>query len=188
VSVFEYLSVMHSIILALGVARLLGGVADLSRHWGTIGAEWLLAIWLFQLLMQHTGWWFGLWHAFHDSVELPLWMFVLSLSIPASLYVASRLLVPNLDSETPIDFADWFGKIRVPFYISVAVTTIPYSSVRLLFFEGTSNQGFIVLIGAIALFGLFIRNIRGHYVIGMVTVAIYSSFLILARAGIGGGV
>jgi len=179
---------MHSIILALGVARLLGGVADLSRHWGTIGAEWLLAIWLFQLLMQHTGWWFGLWHAFHESTELPLWMFVLSLSIPASLYVASRLLVPNLDSEVSIDFADRFREIQVPFYASIAATAIPYSSVRILFFEGTSNQGFLIAIGAIALIGLFIRNIRGHYVIAMVTVTIYSSFLFLARAGIGNAI
>ena len=176
---------MHSIILALGIARLLGGVADLSRLWGKIGSERLLALWLFQLLMLHIGWWFGLWHAFHDSTDIPLWMFVLSLSIPASFYVASRLLVPNSEVNIAVDFADRFQEIRIPFYWCIVISAIPYSGVRYAFFEGTSNQFFILVMGGIAICGLFIRNIRAHFVIAISIVIVYSTFLYFARGTIG---
>ena len=114
-------------------------------------------------------------------------MFVLSLSIPASLYVASRLLIPNLEVNTAVDFADRFQEIKIPFYVCIAISTIPYSSVRFAFFEATSNQLFILLMGGIAICGLFIRNIRAHYVIAVSMTIVYSSFLYLARGTIGIG-
>ena len=54
-TVLEYISVMHSIVLALGVARLLGGIADLSRLWHRIQTRELFLAWFLVLLAAHIG-------------------------------------------------------------------------------------------------------------------------------------
>jgi hypothetical protein len=63
-STFEYMSVMHSIVLALGIARVLGGFADVARDWRVIEAKWRFLGWLLLLLVLQLGWWFGLWARF----------------------------------------------------------------------------------------------------------------------------
>ena len=63
-STFEYMSVMHSIVLALGLARVLGGIADVARDWHRLETKWFFLGWLALLLVLHVGWWFGLWIRF----------------------------------------------------------------------------------------------------------------------------
>ena len=139
------------------------------------------------LLMQHVGWWYGLWYAFHDLSDMPLWQFALSLSIPASLYVMSRLLVPDLDRQESVDFADRFQEVKTPFYVSVAIGALPYSGIRFFLYDA-SNQAFMLVIGVLAIAGLaFAQSIRSHYAVAIAILATYTSFLLVARGVIGGG-
>lgn len=177
---------MHSIVLALGVARLLGGIADVARLWHRMQTKWLLIAWLVVLLTQHIGWWFGLWVSFQSATQVPLSIFALSLSIPASLYVASRLLVPDLAGSDSADFADRFETVRIPFFVSLVISVGPYPAIRYFLYDAGPLMLLLFLFGAIALIGIFIRSIRWHYVLVGVIAMVYWSFLFLARGSIGG--
>ena len=94
-TLFEYLSVAVSIVLALGVAHLLSNVKpvlDATRRY------WVHSLWAAQLLLIHALEWWALW-SFRDT-EWSFGHFLLVLSGPGVLFVCSTILIPTgLDSS-----------------------------------------------------------------------------------------
>ena len=124
-STFEYMSVMHSIVLALGIARVLGGIAGVARDWRQLETKWFFLGWLALLLLLHLGWWFGLWIRFGEVSDINLWTFFFWFLIPASLYIASRLLIPEFHQGSTPDLAQRFDEVRMPFFACLVVMIIP---------------------------------------------------------------
>ena len=116
---------MHSIVLALGIARVLGGFADVARDWREIEAKWPFLGWLSLLLALHLGWWFGLWARFSAMNEISLSTFLTWFLIPASFYVASRLLIPNFPEGSPPNLEQRFADVRVPFFVCLFLAVVP---------------------------------------------------------------
>ena len=88
-TLFEYLSVAISIVLALSAAQLLGSlraVFDAERRY------WVHALWVVHVLVIHVIGWWGLW-AFRDFESWNLALFGLFLVIPGLLFVCSNALV-----------------------------------------------------------------------------------------------
>jgi len=93
-SSFEYVSVLLSIVLALGVAHILMGITALIENWGRIERYWVFLGWCLLTLAIHVGYWTALWR-FHDRPEwssgaLSYWF----VSI-AALFVASRAMTES---------------------------------------------------------------------------------------------
>ncbi len=116
---------MHSIVLALGIARVLGGIAEVARGWHQIESKWFFLGWLTLLLALHMGWWFGLWIRFGEMSDISLWTFFFWFLIPASLYIASRLLIPEFHEGSTPDLEQRFDEVRRPFFACLPVGTIP---------------------------------------------------------------
>ncbi|MDJ0790176.1 MAG: hypothetical protein QNK05_25560 [Myxococcota bacterium] len=91
-TLFEYLSVAVSIVLALGLAHLLGNLQSLfapGRRY------WLHLLHAAQLLLLHALFWWALW-SFRDA-EWNFVRFLLALSGPALLYACATVLIPTSD-------------------------------------------------------------------------------------------
>ena len=93
-SPFEFTITLISIVIALGIARILGGYADLIQHRKETEHSWLFLIWFSFLLLTHVGWWFSLWGSSRDEI-FSLSQFIILLSVPCFLFIATRLLIPS---------------------------------------------------------------------------------------------
>lgn len=111
-SLFEFLMVFVSIIVGLGVAELLNGIAQQIRWRHSIQSYWLhscgVAL-IFLALLQN---WWELW----DLREMPDWAFyslALMLIAPASLYLIAHLIFPEPIENSNIKTYYYEGMRRI---------------------------------------------------------------------------
>ena len=60
-SLFEFVVTLFSIVIALGVARVLSGFAGLIEFRSSIQHKPLFTLWLVYLLLAQIVWWFSIW-------------------------------------------------------------------------------------------------------------------------------
>jgi hypothetical protein len=113
-SIFSYLTVLISIILGLGIAHLLSGVARaVSRRTTTI-FYWPTLVWILVLLILIIQVW---WVDFSLSRETTWTLagFASTLLIPATLYFMSFLILPETSDmrETYFENRVWFFSLLV---------------------------------------------------------------------------
>lgn len=175
------MSVIHSIVLSLGMARILGGIAGVARHWRRLKGTWFFLGWLALLLALHMGWWFGLWARFHGIDEIELSTFFTWFLVPASLYIASRLLIPDFSDGSPPNLDQRFDDVRIPFFACFAIAILP---VLPGLADTAGPQWLLPVMGALALSGTMVSNRRWHIaILGLMLVG-YIAFLAFARSSL----
>ena len=173
---------MHSVVLALGIARVLGGFADVGRDWREIEAKWPFLGWLSLLLALQLGWWFGLWARFSTMNEIGLSTFLVWFLVPASFYAASRLLIPEFPEGSPPNLEQRFVEVRVPFYACLVVGVLP----PLPGLPGAASaEWLLAAFGALAITGVLVANPRWHTVLLLLMLATFLTWLALARTTLG---
>ena len=173
---------MHSIVLALGIARVLGGIAGVARDWRRLETKWFFLGWLALLLLLHLGWWFGLWIRFGEVSDISLWTFFFWFLIPASLYIASRLLIPEFHQGSTPDLAQRFDEVRMPFFACLVVMVIPILAGLA---DAARTDWLLAVFGGLALTGLFVSDRRGHVALLCLMLVTFVTFLALARSSLG---
>src|SRR5205809_3946167 len=98
---FEYLSVLISIILALGMTRVLGGVGEMLQARSHRRIYWVHAIWIVNLFLYLVvAWWiFSRWR---NQQPWTFFLFIFVLISPPILYLPALLLFPR---EGHVDLA-----------------------------------------------------------------------------------
>src|SRR5205809_7380504 len=90
-SAFEYLSVLISIILALGMTRVLGGVGEMLQAGSRRHIYWVHVIWIVNLFLYLVvAWW--IFYRGRDHLPGPFSLFAFFLISPPILYLASLSL------------------------------------------------------------------------------------------------
>jgi hypothetical protein len=110
-TLFEFLSVAISIVLALSASQLLTNlreVFDPSRRY------WVHALWVVHLLLIHILTWWSLW-AYRDVQPWNLATFAVVLLPPGILFVCSSTLVPSYTSSVT-SWEDHFFAVRRWFF------------------------------------------------------------------------
>src|SRR6266699_5554864 len=91
---FEYLSVLISIILALGMTRVLGGVGEMLQARSRRRVYWVHLIWIVNLFLYLVvAWW--IFYRWRNQQPWTFFLFVFVLISPTILYLASMLLFPR---------------------------------------------------------------------------------------------
>jgi hypothetical protein len=91
---FEYLSVLISIILALGMTRVLAGVGEMLQARSRRHIYWVHAIWIVNLFLYLVvAWW--IFYRWRNQQPWTFFLFVFVLISPTILYLASILLFPR---------------------------------------------------------------------------------------------
>jgi hypothetical protein len=128
-TMFEYLMVLVSIIMGLGITQVLRGLSKIARSESADLTITLWAVTLFYLYVQN--WW-----AFWDLNELSAWnqfYFTLTLLIPCAMFGATELLLP-MGATASTDWRAHFFKVRRWFFtmmLTFAAIAILYTRVLL---------------------------------------------------------
>lgn len=105
-SPFEYVTVLISIVLGLGITQIVTGVADLIQQWSRVKIFWphlLLIVLVFFLHIQE--WWIV--YELKDTTEWRLPVFLFTILYPIHLFILARILFPP-DYSTAVDFQTFY--------------------------------------------------------------------------------
>ncbi len=152
-SLFEFLMVLVSIIVGLGIAEVLTGIARLIRCRGSIQGYWVhsvvVTVIFFALLQQ----WWEIW-GLRDAPEWTFHGLLMMLTGPVGLFLIAHLLFPE-----PMQGANvreyYYGAMR-PIWWLGAVTVVLATLFRPLIFDSDllspdNATSFLFFIGFIAL-------------------------------------
>jgi hypothetical protein len=120
---FEYVSILISIILGLGITQLLSAFSDLLYHYKKVKFYWPHTIWLMFILFLNIQDWF-ITFKLKDKMEwnLPELLFVLL--YPIALFVVSKMILPTNDSEEKHDMKTFYSsQYRITFFM-IAISAL----------------------------------------------------------------
>lgn len=152
---FEYVSVLISIILGLGITVLLTGLADIIRNWKTVQVYWPFMIWILIVFVLHLQEW---WVTYSLRAEmhwtLPLFLFIIS--YPIVLFVLAHVLFPQKWPKKGVDLhAHYEGNYRKFFGAALLLIVISILQNYFLLGFALSEQAlqFVLAFAFLALLG-----------------------------------
>ena len=124
-SLFEFIVGMISVILALSVAQLFLGVADLVQQGVRVRFFLPHGLWVINLFLLAFLHWWSLWT--FKELSWNFGMFFYSLTGPSLMFFACAMISPRNPTTTEIDLADYFLGIRKWFLSIIAVVMVCFS-------------------------------------------------------------
>ncbi len=119
-SAFEYVSVLVSIVLALGIAHILGGLSSIARSWDRVRLYPVQLVWSIWLLVVHVQIWWAYWD--HSGVaDWNFFRFSSMLILPSIAYLAARLIMPDVMRDEAYDLEKYFYAVRVAFFTTISL-------------------------------------------------------------------
>ena len=120
---FEYLSVLISIILALGMTRVLGGVGEMLQARSQRRVYWVQAVWIVNLFLYLViAWW--IFYRWRNQQPWTFLLFVFVLISPTILYLASLLLFPReSEADLAVDYKTHYYANHRAFFILFGLFT-----------------------------------------------------------------
>jgi hypothetical protein len=107
ISPFEYIIVLISIILGMGITQILSGVAGMILRWEQLKPYWPHMIWVVLLFVFHIQeWWVTYELRTYEYWRLPVFLFVIL--YPVNLYILARILFPLRWSGQIIDMREFY--------------------------------------------------------------------------------
>ena len=138
ISAFEYVSILVSIILGLGITQILSAFSDLLYHFKKITFYYPHSIWIGFVLFLHIQDWFVTYQLKDKTVwRLPELFFILL--YPISLFIAAKMLLPTNDEEERFNMKIFY-QTQFPMIFSVISVSIVLSILFNVFFL---NKDFI---------------------------------------------
>jgi hypothetical protein len=118
---FSYLSVLISIVLALGMTRVLAGVGEMLQARSHRRIYWVHAIWIVNLFLYLVvAWW--IFYRWRNQQPWTFFLFVFVLISPTLLYLASLLLFPSESAtDRPINYKTHFYANHRSFFVLFAL-------------------------------------------------------------------
>ena len=155
---FEYISIAISMVMALGVARLLDTLGPALRR---ESRSWIHVGWILQKFITHLLWWWGMWTA--RDADWNLGLYTAELVAPVILFLQASALARPSD-RSPGSWEARFFEIRIPFFLGNLVLAILAGGFVYYFGPGLPVAGMAFGIGT-AVAGLVLRDPRAHLVI-----------------------
>lgn len=163
-SPFEYITILISIILGLGIAQLVTGMADIIYHWDRVKLYWPHILWIPIVFFLHIQEWWNIYALRdHDTWMLPLFLFIIL--YPINLFILARLLFPiSLNENTTLDYKHFYFNHYRRFFLVLAFSAFLSGLENVLIsglgFEGVQLQLAIIII----LLFISLRRISSEWV------------------------
>jgi hypothetical protein len=166
---FEYLSVLVSIIVGLGLSHLLATTARLIQARDRVQLYGPTLIWMGVLFVLQIQIW---WAAFEweSSAVWTFFSFLLFLMLPIGAYLLSVLLVPDLDAPDAVDLrASYFANRRWFFGLLTVLPLVSllHEQVHGGLVQWDADAGFRLGFLAVALVGLGVRREFVHWILAV---------------------
>ena len=158
---FSYLSVLISIILALGMTRALAGVSEMLQARSRRRLYWVHAVWVVNLFLYLVvAWW--IFYRWRNQQPWTFCFFIFVLTSPTILYLASIVLFP------PESSLDDFVNYKTHYYSNHRVFFVLFAVFSPVDFVDTLSKGISHLVALGPLY--FISSIL--FFAGLVIAAI----------------
>ncbi len=155
-SPFEFVTVLISIILGLGITQIMSGIADLIHQWKMVRLYWPHLLWIVLVFVLHVQDWWLLYQLKGISTwRLPGFLF--QVLYPISLFIMARLLFP-MTAESQTDMRSYYFENYRKFFAMVMVLTA-VSAAENIMYHNLGVEGWLVnamLFAALAY--LFVRK------------------------------
>lgn len=111
-SPFEYVVVLTSIILGMGITQLITGLTGIILRWNKVKIYWPHSVLIILIFIIHIQDWWAT-YALRDNTTWHLPMFLFIILYPVNLYILARILFPLRWSPVPFDLkAFYFDNFR----------------------------------------------------------------------------
>jgi hypothetical protein len=110
-TIFEHLSVLLSLILSLGIASLLLGVARLMQEWRRVVFSWPHALWTVVIFLTQLLFWLYA-YTFHTVVKTSLIGMMIPLAMSITVFLQGALVTPYIPEAGPIDLRAFHASRR----------------------------------------------------------------------------
>jgi hypothetical protein len=181
VTLFEYVSVMVSIVLALGVSHLLDAASRILRERSWRDLDPLFSVWFLIQVGVHFEVWWALW-SYKDMAVWSYMSFVYVIIGPVLLVINNGILVPSHEElrAVSLDVHFYAMKTRIMgvWLLFVLWSLLLGVVVTGRFVEHASSQ---VLLLCVVLLTLFTRNRLAHLVAGVLLLLFFSAVVVSTR-------
>jgi hypothetical protein len=156
-SPFEFVTVLISIILGLGITQIMSGLADLIHQWKTVRLYWPHLLWVVLVFILHVqDWWLLYQLKGVASWQLPLFLF--QVLYPISLFILARILFPMSGESAATDMRAYYMDNYRKFFVMVMILAM-LSAIENMIFHGLGMEGWLVNAAIfLTLAVLFVRN------------------------------
>lgn len=120
ISAFEYMSILVSIILGLGITQVLSSFSDLLYHYKDVKFYWPHTLWVFFILFLHIQDWF-ITYQLKDKVEWSLPELSFILLYPITLFISVKMLLPANESDKDTDMRKYYFSHYPIIFLIVAI-------------------------------------------------------------------
>ena len=179
-SLFEYVAVIVSMILALAVGQLLLGAAGLAKNRKRVSGYLAHTLWMVLLFLFAVNLWWSQWDLRDIDWTFPSFFYVIC--SPTLLFFAVAILLPDDPGGRDVDLDAHFFAVR-PIFLSIMLTFLITA-----WFDGPILQGQPVLgrVGQLSLvyvvailWGLATESRRVHLVLSAALVSVFSLFVVV---------
>ena len=158
ISAFEYISILVSIILGLGITQILTSFADLLYHYKKVKLFWPHLAWTIFILFLHIQDWFITYQLKHlKAWPLPLLLFILA--YPVALFITAKMLFTQQDEDPDLTLKEYyFKKYPTIFILVIICISLSISFNVYLLHAAWTEQLFLFLFMMILLLMIIFRN------------------------------
>jgi hypothetical protein len=183
ISPFEYVSILVSIILGLGITQILSSFSDLLYYPKKVRFYWPHTVWIVFVLFLHVQDWFITYELKDKTIwRLPELFFVLL--YPITLFTAAKMLLPTNDAEERYDMKVFYKSQFFLIFLLIGLSIL-LSILFNAFFLGKAiwQQAHLVLFLAVLLFLSLkrIQNEVAHKVLAIVMLSAAVLSIILEK-------
>ena len=178
---FSYLSVLVSIILGLGITRLLTGCGQLIEDRDRGRTYWPSLLWAVVLLVIHVQtWWSMFGMRSHEG-----WTFLAFLVVllqPIALYLLAALVLPTLAPGEPVDLRSHYYR-QARWFFGLLIVLLVVSLVKDLIVSGALpapvNVAFHLVFMALAAAVAVTAQPRYHEAVATLTPVLFGAYVVL---------
>ena len=181
-STFEFVSVLMSIVVGLGITRLLSSASNLVEHRASIRLDFTTLVWATNILLYLVIYWWVVVGNWRGRTNWSFPSFVALFLYGVFLYFCASLILPER-AEPGLDLTSRFESIRRPFFalwllvVSAEVTDSFLKGVTYVLTE--LGPAWFGIVGGSALLGitaLRVRDRRFHRIVAILVFVAYASW------------
>jgi hypothetical protein len=177
---FEYIAVLVSIILGLGVTQIITGVAHFIHTGNKVKIYWPHLLMIIIVFLFHLQEWWVFWE-YKDIKVWKMSTFLFVLLYPITLFVQARLLFPFDNFEEETDLKSFYYDNYRYYFLLIGVQAV-FSMIDNMWLRGLTLQDQIVQMALIVLTliiaGFKIKNEWVHKI--LMLLLIFSVIIIFA--------
>lgn len=154
-SPFEFVTVLISIILGLGITQIMSGIADIIHQWDKVKLYWPHLLWIILVFILHVQeWWLTYELRSVEVWRLPFFLF--EILYPISLFILARILFPFSGDETSNDLKVFYFRNFRKFFLMVMILSV-LSGLENIFTHGLGPEGWMVNLGIFLLLLIVVK-------------------------------